>query len=146
MQPFAGLSDNNFLRALKRTYEHNELARLVVDEAHVITTWGETFRPEYGKLGRFRDYFPKVGALARSCNRADGQSGPHNGPHSERDDEVSATISPMSGECSAHYSTADEIVASLHMDPEVPMKRRRYGREADCDYDQHTWRVSRMWS
>ena len=36
------------------------LSFLVVDEAHCISQWGASFRPEYDALARLRDIFPNV--------------------------------------------------------------------------------------
>ncbi|WP_339856915.1 RecQ family ATP-dependent DNA helicase, partial [uncultured Nisaea sp.] len=36
------------------------LSFLVVDEAHCISQWGASFRPEYDDLSRLRDIFPNV--------------------------------------------------------------------------------------
>ncbi|MEP6149468.1 MAG: DNA helicase RecQ, partial [Nisaea sp.] len=37
-----------------------QLSFLVVDEAHCISQWGASFRPEYDDLARLRDIFPNV--------------------------------------------------------------------------------------
>ncbi|WVF72326.1 hypothetical protein IAT40_007139 [Kwoniella sp. CBS 6097] len=36
-----------------KTYEQRQMARLVVDEAHVISEWGLDFRPRYREIGDF---------------------------------------------------------------------------------------------
>ncbi|PVF95214.1 ATP-dependent DNA helicase [Serendipita vermifera] len=55
-------------RLIRKTYEHGELNRLVVDEAHCISEWGSDFRQEYRKLGSFRDQFPNVPLMALTAS------------------------------------------------------------------------------
>ena len=40
------------------------VALFAIDEAHCISQWGHDFRPEYAKLGRLRQLFPKIPIIA----------------------------------------------------------------------------------
>ncbi|WVO21887.1 uncharacterized protein IAS62_003207 [Cryptococcus decagattii] len=42
---------------LDTAYAQKQIARLVVDEAHVITEWGTRFRSKYRELGKFRERY-----------------------------------------------------------------------------------------
>lgn len=53
-----------FLHALETLYQHQNFARLVIDEAHCVSQWGHDFRPDYKELGRFRQKFPGVPLMA----------------------------------------------------------------------------------
>eukprot|EP00959_Pyramimonas_sp_CCMP1952_P453939 9469106-Pyramimonas_sp.AAC.1 len=61
-----GLCLDEKLRAvLKELAEKGKVARLVMDEAHCVSMWGHTFRPEYAKVGGARQkLFPDVGITA----------------------------------------------------------------------------------
>jgi ATP-dependent DNA helicase RecQ len=41
-----------------------EISLLAVDEAHCITSWGHDFRPEYGRVGRIREFLGRPPTLA----------------------------------------------------------------------------------
>jgi len=55
----AGLNE-----ALHTLYDDGMLARIVIDEAHCISSWGHDFRPAYRKLGKIRTEFPNVPVMA----------------------------------------------------------------------------------
>ncbi|CDZ98068.1 ATP-dependent DNA helicase [Phaffia rhodozyma] len=57
-----------FKTNLMVVWKQGELNRLVVDEAHCISEWGPTFRPEYRALGSFRDQFPDVPIMALTAS------------------------------------------------------------------------------
>lgn len=52
-------------------YAQKQVARLVVDEAHVITEWGTSFRGKYRELGKFREryYDIPITALTASATK-----------------------------------------------------------------------------
>lgn len=73
------LLSNDLKPTLDRMAAQNELARLVVDEAHIIAEWGREFRPNYARLGEFRERYPMV-RRASSRSAADS-TGPAHGSH-----------------------------------------------------------------
>lgn len=48
-------------RILSSLYQRSMIARLVIDEAHCISSWGHDFRPDYKQIGYLRNkIFPNV--------------------------------------------------------------------------------------
>ncbi|KAL7409715.1 P-loop containing nucleoside triphosphate hydrolase protein [Mrakia frigida] len=62
------LVSQQFTKCLTTVWEQGELNRLVVDEAHCISEWGSTFRPEYRALGFFRNQYPDVPIMALTAS------------------------------------------------------------------------------
>ena len=53
-----------FMRCLTDLHGKGLLTRLVVDEAHCVSSWGHDFRPDYKKLGELKKRFPDVPVTA----------------------------------------------------------------------------------
>lgn len=54
------LRNNRFLEAIRAT----PIQLLAIDEAHCISQWGHDFRPDYAKLGKFREWLGNVQTVA----------------------------------------------------------------------------------
>ncbi len=61
------LRSNGFMRTISKV----EVQLLAVDEAHCISQWGHDFRPDYARLGRFRERLgnPQTVALTATATR-----------------------------------------------------------------------------
>lgn len=58
---------NNSVRVqkvLSKLYETEMLARVVVDEAHCVSSWGHDFRPDYKGMSMFKQQYPDVPIMA----------------------------------------------------------------------------------
>jgi len=86
------LCGTDFIKHLTVVYEQRELNRLVVDEvglskfpylflsisqAHCISEWGNDFRPEYRRLGVFRQRFPDTPIMALTASATPSLVKPH---------------------------------------------------------------------
>jgi bloom syndrome protein len=56
--------NKNFMSLLTDLYKKGYLSRVVIDEAHCVSTWGHDFRDSYLTLGQVRDYFPETPIMA----------------------------------------------------------------------------------
>jgi len=62
------LMQERMIEALKT----QEIGMFVIDEAHCISKWGATFRPDYEALSQLRDHFPEavIGAFTATADKA----------------------------------------------------------------------------
>lgn len=51
-------------KIIGKLYDRNQLARVVIDEAHCLSSWGHDFRPDYKGMGFFKERFPAVPIMA----------------------------------------------------------------------------------
>ncbi|ODV82481.1 ATP-dependent DNA helicase, partial [Suhomyces tanzawaensis NRRL Y-17324] len=51
-------------RIIGKLYENNQLARVVIDEAHCLSSWGHDFRPDYQGMSFFKEKYPRVPLMA----------------------------------------------------------------------------------
>ncbi|KAL3112716.1 hypothetical protein niasHT_019690 [Heterodera trifolii] len=75
--PEKAVKNRQFLKYLRYLHRMNLLARFVVDEAHCVTQWGNSFRPDFLQLGdlmkKFRENAEKkVPIMALTASTSEG--------------------------------------------------------------------------
>ena len=48
---------------------HGSLARFIIDEAHCVNTWGQTFRPSYSELYKLRQFNKPIAAFTGTATQ-----------------------------------------------------------------------------
>eukprot|EP00922_Rhytidocystis_sp_ex-Travisia-forbesii_P050961 GHVS01075692.1.p1 GENE.GHVS01075692.1~~GHVS01075692.1.p1 ORF type:complete len:480 (-),score=120.57 GHVS01075692.1:8-1447(-) len=59
-----------FMNSLEKIHQAGNLGLLVVDEAHCISQWGHSFRPDYKHLSILKQHFPSVPIMALTATAA----------------------------------------------------------------------------
>ncbi|XP_060858360.1 recQ-like DNA helicase Blm isoform X2 [Metopolophium dirhodum] len=57
-------ASNKLIQVLNNLHCRNLLARIVIDEAHCVSQWGHDFRPDYKRLGVFKQNYQNVPIMA----------------------------------------------------------------------------------
>ncbi|ETW87766.1 hypothetical protein HETIRDRAFT_100074 [Heterobasidion irregulare TC 32-1] len=61
-------ASDSMMKTMEKLHAANELARFVIDEAHLVSTWGRDFRGSYINLGTLRKSFPNVPIIALTAS------------------------------------------------------------------------------
>ncbi|KAI9500716.1 P-loop containing nucleoside triphosphate hydrolase protein, partial [Coemansia spiralis] len=61
------VTGKQFLALIEKIHSAGKLARIVIDECHCASEYGNDFRPDYSKLGILKYMFPEVPVIALSA-------------------------------------------------------------------------------
>ena len=64
LTPEGFLRTNSIKNIIHELYENEFLARIVIDEAHCVSSWGHDFRKDYQSLNYFKEKYPEIPILA----------------------------------------------------------------------------------
>ncbi|SMN21556.1 similar to Saccharomyces cerevisiae YMR190C SGS1 Nucleolar DNA helicase of the RecQ family [Maudiozyma saulgeensis] len=57
-------ASTKFQTVLQSLFRTHNLSRIIIDEAHCVSSWGHDFRPDYKQLNYFKDNFPNIPIMA----------------------------------------------------------------------------------
>lgn len=58
-------------KVIEKLHENEMLARVVVDEAHCVSSWGHDFRPDYKGMSFFKENFPNIPVMALTATASE---------------------------------------------------------------------------
>lgn len=58
-------------KIISKLHENDMLARVVVDEAHCVSSWGHDFRPDYQGMNFFKQNYPRVPIMALTATASE---------------------------------------------------------------------------